>query len=589
MAVQEAYSPRNRAERVISGARVFLALFMTIALVLEPTNVSYSQVVYILTSWYLLYSISIAVLTWSRAVTTRGVPLATHVIDLLLFSVFMYLTEGPNSLFFVYFVFATICGAIRWHGRGALLTGGAVLAAYIAMTLGANVLVGSEEFHSGRFIAQCTHLAIVASLLGYLGTYQLRLQREITGLAGWPRRLPATGDDALQEVLTYAGEVLRAPRMVLTWTEGDEPSLRVASKSAERFESSRESPDAFGTVVAEPLERSSFACGDVTRPRCDVLQRVPGGFRFWTGKPLDGRFRERYAVKSVLVLRLSTDTIDGRLFALDRRGYSDDDLLLGDVVARLVAGALELQALVEQLREAAAGEERLRLARELHDGVLQSLTAASLHAQRARQAIATNRPDAEQRLAMVEETILSEHQALRLAIADLQPGASSDRSTVDVIKHVREVATRVARQWDIRVHLNLPRDSMQLPPRTVHEICRMVQEAIVNAIRHGATKEATVTCVASGQRLLLAISYEGRGFAGFRGRHNLASLNEMKAGPRTLKERVTALGGSLEIESQEQGARVEIGIPLHADTLKATGSYVAATPSSSPRGSTRTT
>ena len=335
----------------------------------------------------------------------------------------------------------------------------------------------------------------------------------------------------------------------------------MASKSGDRFESSREAPDAFGSIVAEPLERSSFACRDARKTRCDVLQRVPGGFRFWRGAPLDEQFRERFAIKSVLALRLSTETIDGRLFALDRSWYTDHDLLLGDVVGRLIAAGLELQALVEQLREGAAGEERLRLARELHDGVLQSLTAASLHVQRARQAIANDRGDAQERLAMVEETLLSEHQALRLAIADLQPQAHTGTTAVDAVKHVRESAMRVARQWDIRVHLNLL-ETLPLPPAMVHEISRMVREALVNAIRHGGAKEATVTCMTVGGHLQLAVSYEGRGFTSFRGRHNLSSLNEIKAGPRTLKERVSALGGTLEIESADRGARVEIGIPL---------------------------
>jgi signal transduction histidine kinase len=561
MAILEGYSPRNRAERVISAGRLFLALFLSIALATEPHNPPYSVVAYSLTIWYLIYSAGIAILTWSREVTTRGVPITTHLTDLVLFSVLMHVTGGPASPLFAYLVFATICGAIRWQGHGALLTGSAVLTAFVGLTLLARKS-GDEELHLARFIVRCTHLVIVTGLLTYIGAYQRRLQREIAGLAAWPRRLPTRGSDALQEVLTYAADVLRAPRVVLLWTEGDEPSLRVASKDGDRFETSREAPDVFGTVVADPLERSSFACGNASKERCDVLQRVPGGFLVWRGRPIDERLLERFTIRSVLALRLSTETIDGRLFALDRSGFTDDDLLLGDVVGRLIAGALELQALVEQLREGAAGEERLRLARELHDGVLQSLTAASLHVQRARQAVSSNRADAEQRLAMVEETLLSEHHALRLAIASLQPGADSDRTTVDVVKHIRESAMRVAREWDIRVHLNLHRDIMPLPPRMVHEISRMVREALVNAIRHGSAKEATVTCVASEKELMLAVSYEGRGFAGFRGRHNLASLNELKVGPRTLKERVSALGGTLEIESGERGARVEIGLPF---------------------------
>jgi signal transduction histidine kinase len=295
-----------------------------------------------------------------------------------------------------------------------------------------------------------------------------------------------------------------------------------------------------------------------------VLQRVPGGFTIWNGEPLDDAFRQRYQITNAIALRLSTDSIEGWLFALDRRKASADDLLLGDIVGRLVAGALELQTLVEQLRESAAGEERIRIARELHDGVLQSLTAASLQSQRARQLVTTSPKEAERRMAMVEETILSEQQALRIAIEDLKPGAIRETSAVDVVPRIREVSMRVARQWDVRANLNLQRDIPPMPRKIAHEMTRMVQEALVNAIRHGAAREITVTCIMMGTDVALAVSYAGRGFAGFHGRHGLESLNRMKVGPRTLKERVSAIGGSLEIESGDGGARVEIRIPLAA-------------------------
>ena len=189
-----------------------------------------------------------------------------------------------------------------------------------------------------------------------------------------------------------------------------------------------------------------------------MLLRVPGGFRFWHGAPLDPAFRDRFDISSVAAIRLSTESIEGWLFALDRPGASADDLLLGDIVGRLVAGGLELQTLLEQLRESAAGDERVRLARELHDGVLQSLTAAALQAQRARQSVRSSPAEAERRLEMVQDTILSEQQALRLAIEDLKPGAIDETTLVDPIPRLREAATRVARQWDIHVHLNFQRD-----------------------------------------------------------------------------------------------------------------------------------
>jgi signal transduction histidine kinase len=563
MADQEGYSPRNRAERVISAGRLFLAAILAIAIILDPPKPTvYHALLLVMTIGYLAYATGLAVLTWTRQVTTRGVPIVTHVIDLLIFAGFLVVTDGADSPFFPYLIFATICGAIRWHGKGALITGAVSLVLYIVTTLGSGLVLATSEVHIGPFMSRCTQLTLVSALLGYLGSYQFRLQREIVSLAGWPRRLSTQEPQALEEALRYAGTVLGAPRVVLVWEEGEEPGLRVAVRTESGFDLSRERPDAFGVLVAETLQRSSFVCTTCSSRKPQVLQRVQGGFRFWNGQPLDVKFRDRFDVTTVAAIRLSTESIEGWLFALDRPKASADDLLLGDIVGRLVAGGLELQTLLEQLRESAAGDERVRLARELHDGVLQSLTAASLQAQRARQSIRNSPAEAERRLANVVDTILSEQQALRLAIEDLKPGAIRETTPVDVIPRLRDAATRVARQWDIRVHLNLQRDIQPIRQKTAHELTRMLQEALVNAVRHGAASEATITCIQVAAGLLLSVSYQGRGFAGFEGRHDLASLNRMKVGPRTLKERVAAAGGSLIIESNESGARVEVRLPL---------------------------
>ncbi|MEO5895689.1 MAG: histidine kinase [Vicinamibacterales bacterium] len=563
MVDNQGYSPRNRAERVISAWRLFLAALLTLAVLLGSGQTRrHAPIVDVLAYGYLAFALGITVLTWTRRVTTRGVPIVTQIIDLGLFCAFMFLTQGAESPFFPYFVFAIISGAIRWHGRGAVLSGAAAFVAYVLGTISGRMLEPLAPFNTAEFIARSTQLVLVGGLLAYLGSYQYRLQREIAGLAAWPRRLPTDGPEALEEVLIYAAKVLGAPRLLLAWEEGEEPSMRIAIRAGDTFEITHHRPDAFGTVVNEALGLSSFVCSKLGARHPRVLQRVSGGFRFWSGKPIDSRFQQRYEIRSAVAVRLYTESIEGWLFALDKPRPSPEDLMLGDIVGRLVASALEVQTLVAQLRESAAGEERVNLARELHDGVLQSLTAASLQAQRARLAMATSAPEAEQRLAVVEETILAEQQALRLAIADLKPGAIKETTPIDVVPRLREVATRVARQWDVRAHLNLQDDVPPVPQKMSHELTRMVQEALVNAIRHGAAKEITVTCLTMGYDLAIAVSYQGRGFAGFHGRHDLASLNEMKAGPRTLKERVSAVGGSLVIESGEGGARVEIRVPL---------------------------
>jgi two-component system NarL family sensor kinase len=127
---------------------------------------------------------------------------------------------------------------------------------------------------------------------------------------------------------------------------------------------------------------------------------------------------------------------------------------------------------------------------------------------------------------------------------------------------VRDTAERVANQWDIRVDLEIQPDIPPVPHRTAHEVTRMVQESLVNAVRHGAATEVRLALTADANELRLAISYEGRGFAGLQGRHDLASLKQMKAGPRTLQERVSALGGSVVIDSHAGGAAVMIAVPI---------------------------
>lgn len=558
------YSPRHRVERVVSAGRLAVAAFLCLGLLVDPYEPGpYFAVVQAIAATYLIYALVLATIHWRVSTTPAVVPVVTHVVDLVLFSVLMHLSEGPTSPFFVYFIFATLCGAIRWHGPGALLTGAAALVAYGAVTVAGTNYLGTADSDWLRFTTRCAHLATVAGLLAYLGAHQQRLQREIGNLAQWPRRLPARHEDALQELLAYAADTLRAPRVVLVWEEGDEPDLCVASFEKQRFEVTRERPDIFGELVTQPVGDCSFLCNDVSQPTPRALLRCGGPvFSFATGPVLDPRFRERYTVRSVLGLRLVGDTIKGWLFALDGRVSSADDLLLGDIVGGLVTSALDLQVRVAQLREAAATDERLRLARDLHDGVLQTLTAAALQLQRARVVLQSDPAGAERRLDCLQDIIYSEQVAMRHAVETLNPRHARAVRSVSAAAALRECIASVSRQWELRVQLRVPDDDVELREPVVHEICRMVGESLVNAARHGAAREAIVECRRDNRSVALAVEYEGHGFPGLQGRHDLDALDALGQGPRMLKQRVAALGGSLVLESSERGARLEIVLPV---------------------------
>ena len=100
--------------------------------------------------------------------------------------------------------------------------------------------------------------------------------------------------------------------------------------------------------------------------------------------PIDQRFRERFAIRALACWPLRGEEFRGWLFCLDKPGFSLQDLTVGDVVADLTAARLSQAYLVRTMRETAVTTERLRLARDLHDGVLQTLTGAALQLQTAR-------------------------------------------------------------------------------------------------------------------------------------------------------------------------------------------------------------
>ena len=89
----------------------------------------------------------------------------------------------------------------------------------------------------------------------------------------------------------------------------------------------------------------------------------------------------------------------------------------------------------------------------------------------------------------------------------------------------------------------------------------MVHEAIVNAVKHARASRILVDVDADETVLKVAVSDDGAGFP-FRGRYGHDVLVRMNAGPASLRDRAMALGGQINIDSTENGSRVEITVPL---------------------------
>jgi signal transduction histidine kinase len=206
-------------------------------------------------------------------------------------------------------------------------------------------------------------------------------------------------------------------------------------------------------------------------------------------------------------------------------------------------------------REAAA-EERSRLARELHDGTIQSLLGVELRLESLRRNLAPL-PEIQRDIAEVQGILRREATDLRKMVNETRRRALRPERLLEFLSDLLE---RFQRETGVvtRFFADLQNDPM--PSRICHEIARMAEEGITNARKHSKASTITVRVGSVGDNWLLVMVDDGVGFD-FRGTWDLEKLVTSGFGPRVIKERVQSLVGNLIIESTPTGARIEISIP----------------------------
>src|SRR5437867_6057251 len=155
------YAPRVRAERLIATSRLVLAAFSLLAVwIASATAPSYGRLTTLLLAAYLGYALVLAMVAWFAHASLVRFGLLTHALDLALFSLFVYLTEGPASPFFTYFVFALVAATLRWQSRGALWTAAMAVVAFNAVGLYAAQVIRDPNFELDRFFTRSAYLVV---------------------------------------------------------------------------------------------------------------------------------------------------------------------------------------------------------------------------------------------------------------------------------------------------------------------------------------------------------------------------------------------------------------------------------------------
>jgi two-component system, NarL family, sensor histidine kinase UhpB len=213
----------------------------------------------------------------------------------------------------------------------------------------------------------------------------------------------------------------------------------------------------------------------------------------------------------------------------------------------------------EALREIREAERR-RIARELHDVVLQDLTYALQSMQ-----VLKRIPEGAGRADETERQVEALKRAvggLREAIYDLRPESVRERPLIRAIASIVELNRQIGEgcEFELIVDDGFP---VEVSGPSGVEVVRVVQEALANARRHSGARHAVVTLGATDGEVLVKVEDDGRGFG---------PETSYGMGLTGMRERVLALGGKLEVEGREGvGTRVFLRVELAVLTGEGAG------------------
>ena len=233
------------------------------------------------------------------------------------------------------------------------------------------------------------------------------------------------------------------------------------------------------------------------------------------------------------------------------RWFTDEDSDLVSLFAAQAGLAIANARIREELERLAVLEDRERIAKELHDGVIQTLFAVGMSLQAADTGLAD--PAAlHERLASAVADIDWAIRDLRNFIFGLGPGGLADRQLDQAL---RDLIDELRRGCDLAIRVEIDPESASLLTPHAPNVLQLLRESMSNAIRHADAQTISVELGRDGDELILVVEDDGSGF-------DPDAASGGGRGLRNLRARAEAIGGRLDIESHRgQGTTIRLRVP----------------------------
>jgi signal transduction histidine kinase len=498
----------------------------------------------------------------------------------------LFATSQPNP-FFLFFIFVLVAAAYRWGLPETFGTAVAIVSLLwiesaavefgVTRTLdgflarrGLPLLsLNPPDLEPKRLVTLSAYLLVMGLLLGYLAEQQKQLRAEraviarVLGRARVDQGLAGTLREILGELLSVYG----ARRALLASQEKNSHRVFVAEVKA-----GESGPSELRWHESSPLDQETFlfrsgaqaAVAGRRNGHYQMLALDADGLRLRAASAdgMEGLARKQSFESAAFVSFDFDREWQGRIFLMDpvMGGDRDEELRFLQELVRQVSPAVYNVYLLRRLRQRAGAVERARVARELHDGAVQSMIAMEMQVDVLRRQSETRDGALTPELERLQRLLREEALKLRDLMQQMKP---VDPATLNRV--LAEMVERFQRETGVSARYISTVENVEMPQRACREVVSIVQEGLANVRKHSAARHALVRFDERNTGWRLTIEDDGRGFP-FAGRYTQSELEAMGKGPRIMMERVRLIGGELTVESDpSRGSGLEVSIPKNRE------------------------
>jgi signal transduction histidine kinase len=239
--------------------------------------------------------------------------------------------------------------------------------------------------------------------------------------------------------------------------------------------------------------------------------------------------------------------------------FTRDDLEFLVLIVAQTAAGFENARLQAKAEEVAVLEERTRIARDLHDGFIQSLAGIDLRIEACKVLLQRDPQRVPRELEELHQAVDSGYREVRRYLKVLR---EARRPTDDLWAALDRLVAEFPARERLRLHVERPSTAPPLAPEAGYEVVQIVREALRNAIRHGRATQAIVKIGCRPSHLYLVVRDNGSGFQHANGHVDPDGYLAESAAPWSIRERAGALGASLRVWTQPgKGTEISLTIP----------------------------